>query len=409
MINKKLIIGWLLCLLAALHSSMAYGQYFIKGRVIDAVSGRGIANGSVFISNTSIGTVSDSSGYFMLHNVPAGNNNLIVSCVGFEKHVFSFRYEQLPLLLQIKLHIKARELQEVVLEPYETGGYEKWKYIFFPEFIGTNDNGAECKILNPDVLQFRHYNKSSRLIAWADEPVIIENKALGYIIYYMLDLFESDQVKRTTYFNGYPLFKEMETDKPQKKERWQKARKEAYWGSVMHFMRCVYNNSLLKEGFEVRAIRRVQNEEKRRVANIYKSSIVVEVTEPANGRPLTKNYKFRNEPKGIPKDSLLYYRKIIVQNDSVELAGKQLLSADSLIVAVESNAKVSFFNNSLFITNKMKTVDGKLDDSWSSLILMPGKEIRIEQNGSYYDAKDIIAGGAWALNERVSNMLPWDY
>jgi hypothetical protein len=381
-------------------------QQTIKGRIVDATYGGGIPGSSVFISTTSAGTVSDSNGYFILNNIPKGKNDLIVSCIGFETAVFPFRQEQLPLELTVKMNSKAKVLEDVVLEPYETGDYNRWKFIFFPEFIGTGINAEQCKIINPQVLRFRYYTKSSRLVADADEPVIIENRALGYFIYYKLETFESNRDKRTTYFSGYPLFRELENDNKRKIERWQKNREEAYIGSVMHFMRCIQSNKLLEEGFEVRQMTKMVNEEKKRISKVYNPVITKKF---ASGSKHVSGFEYSKEPKGIPKDTLEYYRRIIVQPDTVMGYDQQLLTADSLVVANDGDNKIIFFDGPLFIKNKMQKVNGQPVYLWSSIALSAGKEISVGRNGNYYDSKDLVTSGSWAITERVCNMLPWDY
>lgn len=68
----------------------ASAQHFIKGTVVNESTGAPIAGTSVFISNTSKGTVSNSNGYFELTDVPAGKHELVVSSIGYETNVFSF-------------------------------------------------------------------------------------------------------------------------------------------------------------------------------------------------------------------------------------------------------------------------------------------------------------------------------
>ena len=78
----------------------------------------------------------------------------------------------------------------------------------------------------------------------ATEPLVIVNKALGYKILYQLEEFQVDYKNNSMMYLGFPLFEEMGS-----KKRWKKAREKAYQGSVMNFMRCLYDNKLQQEGY----------------------------------------------------------------------------------------------------------------------------------------------------------------
>ncbi len=79
---------------------------------------------------------------------------------------------------------KMEELQTVVVEPYEKDGWETWGKFFIENFIGTSQNARSCTIKNYKTLRFRHSKKRNQLTVTADDPLIIENKALGYSIQY---------------------------------------------------------------------------------------------------------------------------------------------------------------------------------------------------------------------------------
>ena len=268
-----------LLLLFLTGHAFAQPSNYIKGRVVNGETGTGIPNASVFISNTSKGTVSNSAGEFELPDVPAGNYDLVVSCIGYETQVYSYKASQLPLKLQVQLAPKAEELQTVVVEPYEKDGWEKWGKFFIENFIGTSANATACSIKNYKALHFRNSTKRNQLTVTANEPLIIENKALGYKIQYQLEGFSygfSDHV--LTYF-GYTLFDEL--NKKGASKRQLKNREKACNGSIVHFMTSLYHNRLVEEGFEVKRLYKTPNLEKQRVKNIYEE--------------LLKNGETRNE------------------------------------------------------------------------------------------------------------------
>ncbi len=60
----------------------------VKGAVVDSSTGERIPYATVMVSGTTIGTVADINGYFILRNVGAGNLKLRVTAVGFEAKEF---------------------------------------------------------------------------------------------------------------------------------------------------------------------------------------------------------------------------------------------------------------------------------------------------------------------------------
>lgn len=88
----------------------------------------------------------------------------------------------------------------------------------------------------------------------APQTLIIENKKLGYTIQYNLINFEADFKKKTTSYLGTSFFKENSS-----KKNIILNRMNAYKGSVMHFLRSLYNQDLEKEGYIVNHARRIKN------------------------------------------------------------------------------------------------------------------------------------------------------
>src|SRR5690625_5248510 len=65
-----------------LMSDQEFGR--LEGRVYDSESGRTLPGANVLIQGTSIGTSTDDNGRFVLRRVPAGNQTIRVSFIGFE-------------------------------------------------------------------------------------------------------------------------------------------------------------------------------------------------------------------------------------------------------------------------------------------------------------------------------------
>ncbi|MDZ4796380.1 MAG: carboxypeptidase-like regulatory domain-containing protein [Bacteroidota bacterium] len=390
-------------------------QRTIKGRVVNAATGTAVPGSSVFIANTSKGTVSNSAGTFELNDVPAGKHELIISSIGYETNVFSFHDEQLPLQLKIELTIKVKELENVTVEPSLEEGWDKWGRVFMENFVGKTANGDQCRIKNEKAIRFRYFKKSKRLIAYCDEPLLLENKALGYVIKYQLEDFEMNFEEKTIFFLGYSFFEPISNEGKGRQQKWEKKREEAYNGSILHFMRSVYTNRLLEEGFNVRRMKKNFNAEKQRVKNLYRTSRLVR-SGTLNGVIIEE---VNNDPALFPRDSINYYESVMRQEDYVETYGHDLLSADSLVIDSTETLRVLHFNEYLFITYtkekeedeyvRLQFPERKASFQRSSVTLLGNQLISFEQNGNYFDPRNFFTSGYWGWGEKMANSLPLEY
>ena len=401
----KHILAFLLCT-GSLLAGMAQVKNTISGKVMNGETGAPVPGASVFITNTSRGTVSSSTGSFELQNVPEGSYDLIVSSIGFETQVYSYKAEQLPLRLEIHMKPKVEELQAVVVEPDEKNGWEKWGKFFTDNFIGTNEDGRSCRITNYKTLRFRFSKKKNMLHVLADEPLQIENKALGYRVQYQLEDFTFGFSNHVLVYYGYSLFSELNAKGPSKNQF--KSREKAWNGSIMHFMRSLYHDSLAAQGFEVRRMVRRPNLEKQRVRILYRELA-------RSGR-----LNIQSGPMAIGKDSSDYYQRILAQEDVSDEYAKPLLTADSLLFKNDSVVtRRLLFPDYLYIVYRNEKEDPDyLEYSherrgpWfqrSNAFLPDLMPVSIEPTGNYYPPQSFMTLGYWSWNEKVGDMLPLDY
>jgi hypothetical protein len=387
-------------------------QNTLKGRVFAADTKQPIHLANVFLSNTSIGTVTNAEGFFTLDHFPQGRYDVVVSCIGYESYVTTIQYAQLPLTLEVNLKPRVNILQEVIVEPYEKNGWEKYGQFFMDNFIGTSALAKDCKLRNPQTIRFRYNKKENVLRAFADEPVILENKALGYILKYDLKTFEYNYSTRIFYFQGYPLFEEMETGRKRVEKRWDEKRADAYYGSLMHFMRSLFRNKLVEEGFEVRKLIKISEEEKKRVRAIYNKRAYAN----ASGRIVVNDSLLGNGNV----DSAQYYRKVMSQPEKMNVLINTILTGDSIAFAIDSFTAGLFFEDHLQVIYQYKQVPDEYVQSnrlsvqpkmaVMSEIFLPGKKtIAVLANGSYYEGIDLISSGYWGWWEKLATMLPYDY
>jgi hypothetical protein len=194
-----------------------------------------------------------------------------------------------------------------------------------------------------------------------------------------------------------------------KEKRWAKNRKEAYEGSVLHFMRSVYRNTVLEEGFTFNRLKKVTNAEKLRVKELYKKA--TQVTQAGNNI-LKVNNGISTNP-----DSIQYYNAVMRQADGFDVISKTLLTGDSVAFAIDSITAGLSFSDYLLIVYKKKEAPIEYQKQFpdagramvSQITLLNNDLIAIEANGAYYNPADLMNLGFWAWSEKVANMLPFDY
>lgn len=375
-----------------------FGQKTFTGKIVDAGTGMPVLSASVFLSNTSKGTVTNAKGEFAIYNFPDGRFDVVVSCLGYETYVQSVESVNIPVDFTIRLKQKINELQEVIIGGTDKLSWKDWGPFFIRNFIGTSEIASQCHIINTNVIELRRNKKTGDVSAFANEPLIIENDALGYRIQYQLEQFEYDQKTHFVFFAGYPLFEAMASGREKKMKRWEANRQEAYYGSQMHFLRAVYHNKLAEEQFEVRRLTKVPNTEKQRVKDIYKMYAL-------------------NSPEKI-KDSSGYYDRILSEPDEKSYLNTKLLTGDSIAYAADSVTLFVSFSDYLYIIYKNKkepetyltqTNQHRAAANISSEIRLSEPEIQVFYNGSFYPGTAIVNGGFWGWWEKAGTMLPFDY
>jgi hypothetical protein len=357
----------LLVLIFCLMVSNIQAQKKLSGKVVVAGSKMSIPSASIFLSNTSVGTISKEDGSFTIEPFPAGRYDLVVTILGYETYTIALNSTQLPDNLIISLQPKANVLQEVIVGNYDKNGWNKWGDFFMEMLIGKTPNALDCKLLNKNAVKFRYNKKENILTAFADEPLKIVNNALGFDLTYELLGFEYNYKSRVFFYQGFPLFKEKQPRNNRQKSRWILNRNETFEGSLMHFMRALYRNNLQKDGFELRRII------KQKTTN---TSITINGQHPVQ-----------------EMDVLI----------DIPILG------DSIAFAIDSTTAGIQFKDYLQVVYKNKKV--QIGAPIISRLVMPDstKVVAILANGSYFQGKDLLTAGYWAWSEKLSNLLPLEF
>ncbi len=223
----------------------ADAQIVIQGKVLDNKSGLPVVNASVYFNNTSIGTVTNNKGEFILVTSGIYTGELIISSVGYQP--LSYRVNNRDAdksFYTFKLDTKENVLKDSLVINDATR--MEWLKIFKEFFLGVTEEGNNCKIKNLNDIYFISGKNKSTIYAYADTPLIIINSLLGYEIAFDLIEFRFDKENGQNYFTGYNRYTEMGD-----KKRWIKRRQQNYFGSTMHFYRSLIDKNLEAEGYTI--------------------------------------------------------------------------------------------------------------------------------------------------------------
>lgn len=357
----------LLFLLLAFFALPAFSQtgYTISGKIIDEATKLPLQGASVFAENTTIGTATNENGFFILR-LPGGGYSIAVTFTGYQsetKRVTAGDAGNSEMIIEIKKKEKALEEFVVKSTSEVADGLQKYGDFFMENFIGKTANSSQCYIKNKEALKFFYYRRTKRLKILATEPLEIVNNALGYTIKYQLDSFVHEYNTQVSVYTGNPLFQEMQSGDPAQVEKWNAARKVAYNGSILHFMRSLYHKRLKEEGFEIQFI--VKNNDKE------------------NAIPLKDFYGAMN----YSIDATTKLVEIMPRQKDVAIIYKNETPSDQYLAAnTEAPSKFQL----------------------SVVSFLPDESLNIEQNGFYFEQNDITITGYWAW-EKTGDMLPYNY
>jgi hypothetical protein len=217
----------------------------------------------VFLSNTTFGKASDKNGQYVITGVPAGSYQVVASCVGYEVGVTAQRCAGSESL-RVNFALRPRPLpqDEIQVEARDPSRWRDMYEEFEEQFIGTSRFSSSCKVLNPWVVNLDISEGTQILWGSTDSTIRIENAALGYRLFVLLEKFEYDRTTEALRYLVYPRFEEMTPHDKEEDERWQSSREESYRGSCRHFFKSLFEGRTEEEGFSVRSgsFQRLQNE-----------------------------------------------------------------------------------------------------------------------------------------------------
>ena len=264
--------------LALLASAATAQTTTVRGAVVDAESGAPVAGANVFISGSQTADAADGGGAFSFVTTLTGTVAVAASAVGYET-----ASEEVDLdrggAVSLTLRLAPRTIlgDEAVVTAARRAVAEADLSAFAAVLLGETENAARTTIENPGVLDIRRTPDGLRASALA--PLRLRNEGLGYAVtLHNLDVTgEGDEVRWTAQTEFTPI----ETGNRRQRRRWERARREAYEGSWIHFLRALQAGRAEREGFEV--------------ADVREPGFVLENPSPLSDRDLTDRLVHRDD------------------------------------------------------------------------------------------------------------------
>jgi hypothetical protein len=245
---KKCLISILLISVC----SSAYNQ-ILKGTIQDQSTGISVNFATVYFNGTFVGTHSDQNGNFELDISKYKSMPLTVSALGY--YTVTISDLSSAKYYRILLVPKVFELGEVLVKGKAKLRTRKERSAYFKmfrdDFLGTTVNAQKCEITNEHDIIIKYDSVNDTLKAFSQTPILIENKALGYKISYFLDKFELSKKKNYLSYSGSIYSEEDLTTDAGQKQKYEKRRITAYFGSRMHFFRALWLNNLESTGYSI--------------------------------------------------------------------------------------------------------------------------------------------------------------
>jgi hypothetical protein len=365
----------------------------IQGTIVNDAEQK-IPNVSIYIDGTKIGTTSKEDGSFSL-NLPSKNIGNII----FQKEDYETFATPISEVLNKKLKVvllKTNTIEEVRIIPYTEEAYKRYINYFLNNFIGNDQQNV--KIKNQKSLKFAYDKKNKTLKVKAPKTLIIENKNLGYEIEYNLMSFSADFNSNMVNYTGTSFFKETKNSNNVKLNRM-----NAYDGSLLHFFRSIYNNTISEDKFIVNHVVQVPNPKypTEEELNILKNFMEV-------SRASKTLFKIPEEISDIShrKTSQKPYALAITQtmipdSDYVKRDGKKVFFSFKDMLQVNYSKYYYELKGKQFIKSTIPVVI-------SSYLHPEGETFEVSKDGNISNPDVLITEGEFSKN-KIENMLPLDY
>ena len=227
--NKPLPSLFILCFCILQISQLS--SQTVQAVVADRASKKVISDVFIFLANSSIGTASNEQGIFEMELSETKEIVLVFSHINYE--LLTLEIADANLLRDtFFLQPNKVELSEAVVVGKSKSRLRNRRLKAFTKaFLGEDTREKYVQIKNPEILLFQQ--TKDKLIAKANEPLLIENKELGYTVQFYLEAFELYD-NGDLYYKGNTFFEGLDGT-PEEQTVYQKNRQEVYQKSSRSF------------------------------------------------------------------------------------------------------------------------------------------------------------------------------
>lgn len=366
----------------------------ISGK-IQTESGSAISNVNVYLDGTKVSSVSNNDGSFQLDVQTQKSGNVIFQKDNFETSIF-------PLEKAIGKSVKViinpvSEIEEVVIIPYTEQAYKDFINYFLDQFIGFDRD--DVRIKNQPTLKFSFDKKNQFLKVKAPQTLVIENKKLGYTIQYNLINFQADFKAKSTSYLGTSFFKETSFRKDITLNRM-----NAYKGSLMHFLRSLYQNELEQEGFIVNHAKRIKNPSYPTEAELQKLQDHFEIVKAQKNSTLPWTDELEAIAQKKSKNSEFVMAILKTKMKESEFTKRQ---SDRLFLDFEDLLQVNY-QKYYYEIKKGEFVKSSGAVTQTSFVHPEAMQFEIFPEGNISEPDLLILEGDFS-RQNISKMLPLDY
>lgn len=381
---KKTISFLLQCqliVLSCIPSNDIFSQIILQGQVLDIISSQAIEGVNVFIANTQVGTTTDKEGNFVLENVPVGvSYRLIFSHIAYKNFQVLLDRNNIRIKLQINLESKAIDLETVNVIGLQEKKRKQYFRRFKKEFLGTGRNASKTEIRNPEVLDFE-INEVGELEVSANDLIQIENRAIGYKLYFLLENFQTLGEEVT--YSGKPFFEALNPDNERIAKQWAKNRETTFNGSLRHFLQSLMRNQWQEEGFE-----------------IFHASLVNQQNFVAKAPARTRQILERGDTFNENYLTINDFLKVVYTREELEM-GLNEGGVGRMGNQLGQNAEREMIQQG-------QQDAGRSRNFQTSYLFSRKPHVRLDTVGMIAEAGMVKEYGYW-VNERVADLLPLEY
>jgi hypothetical protein len=223
----------------------------ISGRVLDDSTSFVLQNVDVFIARTTLGSGTNQFGQFEIRNVPLGSYEIVASRIGYALNTIRVTLSEVgPKQFTIRLRPVQIQLRTVEVPGTEPVEWKEHLKQFTKLFLGSSHIATQCKILNPEVLDFALLEGGS-FAASARAPIEIENSGFGYQVRFHLARFQADYRPGGVIITveGLPTYRELKSSGTEEYQRWTESRRKAFKGSFRHFLISLFRNRIYEDDY----------------------------------------------------------------------------------------------------------------------------------------------------------------